>query len=227
MFQSQKIKDSFKAPKKRFEGDHSFSHKVHVDLSLLQLDLFVYLDLKDEGELIVRNVCYELSTSTDALGMIDLYFELIEGRALESLDRITAKEFDYFLRDDTKNGIFEFYDDKFYEILSIGEEVLKSIKPKDSFERIFDGGEEEFFDLSFSSQVEIFEEFFADTVYKHPTFHKLEFDILDVKLYQITIATSRVLPELDFYLKTQIQDKLGLIKTEILLLSRASEHFEA
>ena len=150
--------------------------------------------------------------------MIDLYFQLIEGRALESLDRVTAKEFDYFLRDDTKEGIFEFYDDKFYEILSIGEEILKSIKPKDDFTRIFNGGEEEFFDLSFSSQVEIFEEFFADTVYKHPKFHKIEFDVLDVSLYKVTLSLTSLGSDIDFYLRTEVQDRLGLKKTELIIL---------
>lgn len=218
MFQSQKISDHFKAPKKRFEGNLPFTHKIHLDLSLLGLDLFVYLELKDEGEQVIRNVRYETSGPNEFLGMIDLYFQLIEGRALESLDRVTAKEFDYFLRDDTKEGIFEFYDDKFYEILSIGEEILKSIRPKDDFKRIFDGGEEEFFDLSFSSQLEIFEEFFADTVYKHPKFHTIEYDVLDVKTYQITLSLSSLSSDLDFYLRTEVQDRLGLKKTELIIL---------
>lgn len=223
MSQSQKILNHFKAPQKRFEGDKKFTHKIHIDLTLLQRDLFVYLELKDEGEMVVRNVEYEIAGDCEFLGMIDLYFELIEGRALESLDRVTAKEFDYFLRDDTKIGIFDFYDDKFYEILSIGEEVLKSIKPKEDFKRIFDGGETEFFDLSFSSQVEIFEEFFSDTVYKHPKFHKIEFDVLDVQMYQITLSVSSLSDDLNFYMKTEVQDRLSLIKTEVIILLRSDD----
>lgn len=220
MFQSQKISDHFKTPKKCFEGDGTFTHKIHVSLSLLQTDLFVYLNLINEGEEIVRDVSYELSNPVQAAGMIDLYFHLIEGRALESLDRVTSKEFDHFLRDDAQKGIFEFYDDKFYEVLSIGEEILKSIKPKVKVSTLFAGSEESFFDLSMSSQVEIFEEFFAETVYKHPKFHTAEFDLLDVGLYQIMISSSMINDDLDFYLKTGIQDKLGLKKTEVIILKR-------
>ena len=220
MVNSQKISDHFKAPKKRFEGDLAFSHKIHVSLDLLQVDLFIYLNLVDEGELIVRDVHYELSRNIDQLGMIDLYFQMIEGRALESLDRVTSREFDHFLRDDSKIGIFEYYDDIFYEILGIGEQILKTLKPKDTSERLFDGGEEEFFDLSFSSQVEIFEEFFSDTVYKHPMFHSIEYDVLDINLYQVVISVSELSEDLDFYLKTQVQDRLGLVKTEVVLLQR-------
>ena len=220
MVNSQKISDHFKAPKKCFEGDLEFSHKIHVSLDLLQVDLFIYLNLVDEGELIVRDVHYELSRNIDQLGMIDLYFQMIEGRALESLDRVTSREFDHFLRDDSKIGIFEYYDDIFYEILGIGEQILKTLKPKDTSERLFDGGEEEFFDLSFSSQIEIFEEFFSDTVYKHPMFHSIEYDVLDINLYQVVISVSELSEDLDFYLKTQVQDRLGLVKTEVVLLQR-------
>lgn len=220
MFLSQKISNHFKAPKMRFEDEHNFSHKIHIPLTLLQMDLFVYLELRDEGEKVIRNVRYETSHSTEQLGMIDLYFQLIEGRALESLDRVTAKEFDHFLRDDSKKSIFEFYDDKFYEILAIGEEILNTVQPKDESKRIFVGGEEEFFELSFSSQVEIFEEFFSDSVYKHPLFHTIEYDVLDVSLYQVTISVSALSDDIDFYLRTEAQDRLGLKKTELILLER-------
>lgn len=217
---SHKIREHELAPKKTHKPDLTYHHKIHIDLPMHQVDLFVYLSVFNEGEDIVRNISYELSRDIKEKGIIDLYFQLLEARALESLNRITTKELDYYLRDDVKQGIFDYYDDKFYEVLSIGEEILKVLRPTDKKQKIYNGTEEDFFELSMSAQVEVMEEFFAETVYKHPRFHKIDFDVLDVDKYKISLSVNDQSEDLDFYLKTEIQDQLRFLKTEILLFLR-------
>lgn len=219
---SNKIQEHELAPKKTHNPDQTYHHKIHIDLPMHQVDLFVYLSVFNEGEDIVRNISYELSRDIEEKGIIDLYFQLLEARALESLNRITTKELDYYLRDDVKKGIFDYYDDKFYEVLSIGEEILKVLRPTDTKVKIYKGSEEDFFELSMSGQVEVMEEFFAETVYKHPKFHKIDFDVLDIDKYKISLSVNNQPEDLDFYLKSEVQDKLRFLKTEIILLLRKS-----
>ena len=52
---------------------------------------------------------------------------MLQQRAVEASDRINAKEFDYYCREDKSIPAFEYYNNEFYEVLGIGEKLFKFI----------------------------------------------------------------------------------------------------
>ena len=190
---TKKIQERLDHPVNSFNFDaieYQFNF-VH-ELVHLKTKIHIYFNIDQKEDSTLGEISYELLDHIEYRGAIDLYFSLLKNRAIESLDRITNKEFDYYLRDDVKVGVFEFYDNKFYDVLGIGEAILKFIKPKENGPEPLMKSDlpDRFFTISFSEQIEYFEELLARYVYGHVRYSKLEIELEDALDNSIIITVS-------------------------------------
>jgi hypothetical protein len=218
---TKKIQDHIDNPKNLVKVDGDYTHQFVHDLPSLRTKIHIFFNMENEGEVILTEANYELMDEVQERGVVDLFFQLIQGRATESLDRVTNKEFDYFLRDDLKIGVFEFYDTKFYEILGIGEAILKFLNPKD------DGPEplmkntaiDRFFTISFSEQIEYFEELLSRYVYGHGHYSTLEIEFDDIEDGVVVVSISKTANGLEELLEKAVELEFGIQKIKFNYLS--------
>jgi hypothetical protein len=189
---TKKIQERLDVPVHTIKPDIQYQHNFVHNLPNLKTKIDIHFDVDSSSELVLQNASFELLDQVVYRGAIDLYFSLIDGRAIESLDRVTNKEFDYYLRDDLKIGVFEFYDNKFYEVLGIGEAILNFLKPKNEGPTplMVSNLEDRFFTISFSEQIEYFEELLARYVYGHIRYSELEIEIDDVVEQRVLVNIS-------------------------------------
>lgn len=218
---TKKIQAHIDNPKNQVEVEGTYSHQFVHDLPNLKTKIHIFFNLKTESETILSQVNYELMDEVQERGVIDLFFSLIKNRAFESLDRVTNKEFDYFLRDDLKVGAFEFYDNKFYEILGIGEAIFNFLNPKDEGpEPLMKSNEvDRFYTISFSEQIEFFEELLARYVYGHGHYSTLDIEFEDVVDGVVVISISSPANGLEELIKSAISTEFGVAKIEFNYLS--------
>lgn len=132
------------------------------------------------GENCLIKVRYFTAISSESLGLIDAFISLILGKPVDVLDRVTPRELDYYLRDTTDKASFEYYTDELFKIIGLGEFLYKSISGIDEKRyRLIDETGQLFFDLSFSEQVELVEEFSSKYIYPRTNF--LELDVSDIE----------------------------------------------
>jgi len=208
MKRSKKILNAQSSPQHKFVGGHLFDHKIEVNLPHHKSAMTLYFKVEKAEDDLLKEISYMFKKDSENKGMFDLYFQMIQGRAVESLDRVTTKEFDHFMRDASADPIFKYYDDQFYEIIGIGEEILRYLHPKKKIKRIFEGSKEYFLELSFSEQIEIFEELFVKHIYNHPRFHDLEIDIVDITKDKVMTEFPEKTSEHIVYLKEKIKQEL-------------------
>lgn len=140
-----------------------------------------YETLHKEGELCIGRIVYTTDLQSEYLGVLDGYIEFIKGKPVEVLDRITPKELDYFLRDKNSVPAFEAYSSELFEILSLGESILKIQLKKGGLSPLFNPEVDGVFnDLSFSEQVEFFEEFCSKYVNGDPSYDGVELSISNI-----------------------------------------------
>lgn len=203
---SKKIVSLSESPK--FKGDHVLDNQVSINLSHNNAKLrvsFTTVDINDE-------VCFELiSYKTDLLGpylgLLDGFVALMHKRPLEAIDRFPAKELDYYLRDEPSVASISGLDEKFYEILGVGEEIKKSYFKidKDHSPKL----KQEFLTMSLSEQLEFIEEVFAFHVYGSNSDLK-NLEVLDVEENCIFFSGT------DSSLSTKVQDLLvPILKADI------------
>ena len=149
------------------EDSSSFNYSLELRLHTLEIDLYIYFDTVKEKEILLSQARYETSYRGAYLGVIDGFFELIQGKPLEAIDRFPIKELDYFLRDNNSDSAFSGYSQELYEILGIGEKLKELIFGKKDGSFSYDlQNRGAFSSLSSSEQFEIIEEFLSFYFYK-------------------------------------------------------------
>ncbi len=154
-----------------------------LTIQLPHLGSFITLKLRAQmqDELMLREIRYYSPLSGIYLGILDGFIQLIKDKAVEALDRLTPKELDYFLRDANTEKAFEFYTREIYEILSVGEMIYHYFYPKEKTTDFYNKEEQgEYSELSFSEQIEWFEEFMSKFIYPNPAYKDLVLDIIDI-----------------------------------------------
>ena len=211
-----KINKFKQLPVKIHSPELSFHHKLQINLPIMNCDLALYFKTEQNEEKCIKDICFELEGNLEYQGHIDLYLQMIEGRAIEALDRVNIKEYDYFLRDDVGQKLFEFYDDYLYEIIGLGEYIINYLKPSENKPDSKILKENEIFStLSFSEQVEYFEEFLTKYIYQHKDFHQFEINLENLEKSNMTIEC----PENE-KLKAYLKEKLSFEFGEFSLIFR-------
>ena len=167
----------------------SFENYSLFKVVMPRMDSEVYLavKLKQEDELLVEKMYYATQLSQLNLAILDAYVSICQGRPVEAIDRLTSKEIDFYLRDNSKQATFDFYPSELYDILSIGEELKKiafgtTVEIRPHLDTNVFGI---FKDLSYSEQLELVEDILGEYYFtKYPKLagRLVCEDILDEKL---------------------------------------------
>jgi hypothetical protein len=177
---SNKIIDLSIKPKYLNTSKMPLEHIVHVKLSKLESDIYVFFKTVKKEELEVEIANYFTDLKGEYLGVIDGFFALMQNRPLEAIDRFPIKELDYYLRDFQNKSAFSGYSQEIYEILSIGEQMKAKVFGEKNlgfqYDPTMDG---EFFDLSTAEQFELMEEFFAYYIYPNNELKMIELVDID------------------------------------------------
>ncbi len=200
---SKKILDLSDSPKYRI--DFILDNSVTIQLTHNKAKLRISFETID----IANEVCFDrIGYQTDLLGpylgLLDGFVELMHKRPLEAIDRFPAKELDYYLRDDISVPSLSGFDEKFYEILAIGEEVKKSFFKidRDHSPKL----KRSFLEMSVSEQLEFIEEIFAYYIYNSDSEFK-NLEIIDIELDSGLIL----------FFESNTNDKLNLDELNLFL----------
>ena len=205
---------TFKNPRK------DLSH-LRVELSRNEQYINVYFSTVHEQELLFNELFYETEAKGELLGLIEAYFCLIQGKAVEAVDRLTMKELDYFLRKDNAIPSFDYYTPKQLEVLSVGEELRRFIIPSVELENIvFDSSVNgDFFDLSYSEQLDYLEEVFSKHIYSNSSFDDCHFDFeVEESLIYINSKVKLDSTKID-YIVSNIKTELSLKKEVQIIIN--------
>lgn len=163
-FQNHKANQNFfvskeKAKELEAQGYLKYLHR----LARINTYVEIFYKLEQLEELMLKELYYNTALTGDELAMMDAYASLCQNRPLEAIDRLSAKEIDFYLRDDMKVSSFSYLPNELFDFLSIGEELKKlqqtekKILPHldiDSFGH--------FVDLSTSEQFELIEDILGE-----------------------------------------------------------------
>lgn len=162
-----------------FKKDQIFDNKVSIDLAHNQAKLIISFNtIIISDEVCFDQISYQTDLCGPYLGLFDGYVTLMHKRPLEAIDRFPPKELDFYLRDIPTISSISGFDEKFYEILGIGEEIKKFYFKidKDHTPKL----KQEFRKISLSEQLEFIEEVFAYHIYSSASeFNSLE--VVDVE----------------------------------------------
>lgn len=184
---SVKIKQRSTNPKFLNPLKNALNHSCEIELPKLNINLTAFFNTVKREELEVEMINYFTEYKGPYLGVIDAYFQLIQNRPIEAIDRFPIKELDYFLRDNQSESAFSGYSQEIYEILSIGESIKTKIYGDKKIGFQFDPKlEGDFFELSVSEQYELLEELFANFVYGKGDIDCIE--VLQVEEKHITLS---------------------------------------
>lgn len=192
------------------------ANSIKIELEHLDTLIEVFFDTRKDEEVVIDKVEYITSYEGIYLGVLDLYFQLLLNRAVEALDRVSPKELDFFCRTDGATPAFEYYNHEIYNILTIGEKILKKVMPKEEKEICLLDDNECFFDLPYAQQFELIEELCSHTFYKDAKYTELELDLVEVSGKTILLKSNMQLNVGD--LKTYFKKYLIPQKTFILNL---------
>jgi len=195
---SKNILNSAEKPNFKVDGPEFLKQEAikHIHLQLLGQELFVGFDtIELDGEVCLTNISYATELSGNYLGILDALIGLFQNRPAEAIDRFPIKELDYFLRDDRSVSAMPGYSRELYELLSVGEELKLSVFGQKSKEvTIFDPKVSgEFCSLSFTEQIELFEEFMAYHIHPLNMVEIEQLGLDDVSDISITIECEKAL----------------------------------
>jgi hypothetical protein len=105
--------------------------------------------------------------------LVDSYFRLIHGKKIENVKSLTAKEFDYFLKDNPTQRLFNFYPQYLFEILSIGESIYNIVNSEEK--PLYNGTFGAFKELPYGEQLEVLEDVIS-SLFPAKDLTKLQFD---------------------------------------------------
>ena len=184
---SDKIKEMELMEFKKLQ-DH-FVYEIELEVKHLAEPVKISFNTVQDEELCLAEVLFDTDLVGPYKGILMGYQKLISGKPVEVLDRLTPKELDYFLRDDTKIPAIEYYSKELYEILSIGELITKKLgMGQKEVAMLYDLNQNgPFLDLSFSEQIEFFEEFCSSFIYSSKETPNLFFDVEDIDDEKISL----------------------------------------
>lgn len=165
-----------------FTGSFESSHKLDLKLFHNKSQISIYFDvIQINNEFCFKKVQYKTDLKSEYLGILDAFVELMHTRPIEAIDRFPVKELDFFLRDTNSKSSLSGFDEKFYEVLGLGEELKKSFfkiskdhSPKLSYP---------FSKMSVSEQLDFIEELCSHYIYPH------EEELLSLEVIDITEDT--------------------------------------
>lgn len=176
-------------------GGDSFDFKLPV----LNEWVKVKYDVKSEDELNILSI--ETNLKGSYANILDALMELVNGRPIGSLNRINSKELDHFLRDERSTPALSFYSPEFLDLFSLNTALYKKLSGIEAKElKAIDN----FFELSFSEQIEFLEEVMAQGLYENPKFFNVEIDLEDVGEEDITLAVNKKLSAEESTLVTEL-----------------------
>jgi hypothetical protein len=150
----------------KFHHAAKYDDVLHIHLNKLNCDLIMSFKTHQAQELMLIGADYQTNYQGQYLGVIDAFFELIQNRAVEAIDRFPIKELDHYLRDEPTASAFSGYSQELYDILSIGEQLKNKIYGKKEIKFTYDVHKlGNFMQLSTSEQFEWMEEFFSHYVF--------------------------------------------------------------
>ncbi len=176
-------------------GGDSFDFKLPV----LNEWVKVKYDVKSEDELNILSI--ETNLKGSYANILDALMELVSGRPIGSLNRINSKELDHFLRDERYTPALSFYSPEFLDLFSLNTALYKKLSGIEAKElKAIDN----FFELSFSEQIEFLEEVMAQGLYENPKFFNVEIDLEDVGDEDIILAVNKKLSDEERTLVTEL-----------------------
>ncbi len=201
-FFMKKIKtiiSSFRANLKQDNQEYSLA------LNYYSYDFVLYYNLSKEEDPKLINLFLDDINLPEVL---IAYLSLLQGTALEAIKRISAKELDYYLRDDSSKSFFEFYGPEVYKILEIGSKIYNHHLNFSIEDKIFDPKNAgNFLELSYSEQIEVFEEFLSKYIYPNTLYSLQDFEI-EINARSITILYRG--EKIDKRLESIFREKLPL-----------------
>jgi hypothetical protein len=191
---------------------------LDISLSRVGGEVRVFYSTKKTDEIYFDELCYTTEIEGDELGYIEAYINLAQGKPVEGVDRISIKEFDYFLRKENSVPSFSHYEPEMFDILSIGEELRKKIIPRVIVEEFILNLENDgpFEELSYSEQLDYIEEFLAKYIYSEKKFEAYSFDFEIDSDIVITVASTGLLSKDNMsFIETGLIRELHLTKFKI------------
>ena len=150
----------------------------------------------DDDTLFILGIKGQLSDPYHAI--FDTLLELLDGRPVGSLNRLSSKELDNYLRDKPKQPALTFYNSEYLDLFSFSVALYKEITGIKESEM---EPAEDFFERSFSEQIEYFEEILAKEFYPLPEWTDKEIDLVDCEDQKLFFSCDTELsPEnIDFF----------------------------
>ena len=197
--------------------DYSKKLKKHIEAPTLYREMIVSPDYSYHSKRFGCDIdlLYEFSgerinfigfyapINSFARGVLNALLTLASGNPVGGLNRINAKELDFFIRDEANTPALPFYNDDFLNVFEITGSLYSYLISRKEDENI---EVSDFFDLSFSEQIEFFEELLAKEAYPHPRFHKYKFDLMDTDKDCLLIQVNEFLSQTDReYLEMKIK----------------------
>lgn len=193
----------FKAPTESF-------HILKVQLFNLEY-VISYKFFQKDDDLFIDEVFY---FGAEENKLINAYLNILHHRALDMLDRVSVKEFDYFLRENPSRPYFDKISKELLELVSLGEKI-KGVhkKSKEDSKKIYDEaiyGPYEF--MSLGEKLELVEE-----VISHQSLVRYELNCSNVEDKIIYLQSKLDLKESDIKDIQECFKKLGLDFLEVNL----------
>ena len=138
--------------------------------------------------------------------LVNAYLNLLKNRALDVLDRVSVKEFDYFLREDNSKPYFNKISKELLELIGLGERLKsKHKKAKKTLESVYNEdlhGPIEF--MSLGELLELIEE-----ILSHESLNKYNLTCSNIENYIVYLSCSdEIKPSDKSYIESIIK-KLG------------------
>lgn len=208
---SQAIIDRTSSPQFRVsDSKQGKDYLFKLDNLGVYVELFLELEQRGDDQFITA-LNYKTALDSLYLGLVDGLIALYQDKALEAISRVSAKELDHFLRDEPSTPAVSYFDAKFYDVLSLGSKLVEKISGKEKKETyLFQEIDGDFFELSFSEQVELFEEFLAKKVYPFKQYDGIGFDLADVDDKISIEIQGRELGPLENDFKVNLEKELNL-----------------
>lgn len=168
---------------------------------------FCDLELNSDNESIIKGTHYYFSDDSDIF--INALFSLMQGRSIEIIDKISAKEYDNYLRLDRTKPAFTHYPTQLYDLLAITEKIKGELTGKKvTKQRVFESSLHGDFDLlSLSEKYELAEEIISELMTKVLADATEKIEIIEIEGSKFSFDFSKISA-------TQIEHILELVRDE-------------
>lgn len=160
-------------------------YKHHFEV--FEVDVEVLFNV-DNDILIIDGLKGDLHSPYDLI--LDGLLELVDGQKVGSLNRVSSKELDYFFRDEKQIPSVSFYGPEYLDLFSLTSGLYQSITGIESMSLAPDP---EFFQRSFSEQIEYFEEILAEAFYPYKEWSDISLDLEEVSGTKIFLRSENEL----------------------------------